>query len=349
MRVDLFDYDLPEELIAQEPLRPREAARLLHVGKDLTDRHVADLPDYFANGDVVVLNDTRVLPTRFLARRGKASVEVTLVQPHGNDSWWAFAKPGKRLRVGDTVTLAPDLDAQVMEKSEDGRISLRFALCGHALIERIKAHGRMPLPPYIRRRPGDVADAADAADGDREAYQTVFARHDGAVAAPTASLHLSQAMLQALEQKGVELVYLTLHVGIGTFLPVKVEDTDDHRMHAEWMEITKETALRINAARNEGRPITAIGTTALRALEAAGRDGRIVSGPRTTDLFITPGFSFQYTDRLLTNFHLPRSTLLMLVSAFSGMDRIKAAYAHAIAQRYRFFSYGDTSLLERHS
>ena len=340
MRVDLFDYDLPRELIAQSPLRPREAARLLHVAGDaLRDQTIADLPGHFRAGDVLVLNDTRVLPTRFAARRGEAAVEVTLVQPVGDDRWWAFAKPGKRLRPGDGVTLAEGLMAEVVEKAPDGRVLLRFEATSDALIRAIKTHGSMPLPPYIRRPEG--ADAADA-----EHYQAVFARRDGAVAAPTASLHLSENMLQRLAGEGVEILYLTLHVGLGTFLPVKTEETEEHHMHAEWFEIPKETAQRIDEAKAQGRRVTAVGTTVLRALESAGRDGRILPGAGDTDLFITPGFEFRVVDRLVTNFHLPRSTLLMLVAAFAGLDHVKSAYAHAVAERYRFFSYGDATLLE---
>ncbi|MCB2054222.1 MAG: tRNA preQ1(34) S-adenosylmethionine ribosyltransferase-isomerase QueA [Geminicoccaceae bacterium] len=341
MRVDQFDFALPADLIAQRPVRPREAARLLHVGAGLTDLRVADLPSLFRAGDLMVLNDTRVLPTRFAARRGNAAVEVTLVQPIGEAAWWAFARPGKRLRAGDPVTLAEGLEARVVEKDEAGRIRLDFTdLAGGALIERIKARGAMPLPPYVKRPEG--GDAAD-----HEAYQTVFARRDGAVASPTASLHLSETMLDTLRERGVETVFVTLHVGLGTFLPVKVEDTADHVMHEEWFEIEEAAAARLDRARAEGRRVTAVGTTALRALESAAGPNGMRPGAATTGLFVKPGYRFRVVDRLMTNFHLPRSTLFMLVAAFAGLERMRRAYAHAVAERYRFFSYGDASMLER--
>ncbi|MEZ5835446.1 MAG: tRNA preQ1(34) S-adenosylmethionine ribosyltransferase-isomerase QueA [Geminicoccaceae bacterium] len=340
MRVDRFAFDLPEELIAQYPAEPRESARLLHVGVVLDDLRVADLPDLFEPGEVLVLNDTRVLPTRFLARRGEVLVEVTLVEASGDDRWWAFARPGRKLRVGDDIRLADSLGAHVEEKREDGRILLRLGESGEALVARIKAHGHMPLPPYIRRPRGGSHE-----DDDR--YQTVFARRDGAVAAPTASLHLTRDLLRKLEDRGVKPVTLTLHVGMGTFLPVKTGDTDDHVMHAEWFEIGDDTASVVNAARAAGHRVTAAGTTALRALESAFHDGAIRAMSGHTDIFITPGVEIRSADRLLTNFHLPCSTLLMLVSAFAGMERMRAAYRHAVAKRYRFFSYGDASLLER--
>ena len=340
MRVDLFDYDLPARLIAQEPAEPREAARLLHVGDGLRDLHVSDLPALFEPGEILVLNDTRVLPTRFFFLFGEAGVEITLVEPDGDGCWWAFARPGKKLRHGDRVTLSDELTAQVLEKSADGRVRLAMSLAGEALTEAIRAGGHMPLPPYIRRDRGGAAR-------DFSSYQTVFARRDGAVAAPTASLHLTEDILRALKAREVATVFVTLHVGMGTFLPVKVEDTRDHVMHGEWFGIDEAAAGIINRARDEGRRVTAAGTTALRALESACVDGRIRACSGRTELFITPGHEIRSADRLLTNFHLPRSTLLMLVSAFAGTDRMKAAYAHAIGAGYRFFSYGDASLLER--
>ena len=342
MRVDLFDFDLPPELIAQAPIRPRDAARLLLVDDGpLRVREVRDLPDLLQPGDLLVLNDTRVLPTRFFGRRGEVAVEVTLIERIGGDAWWALARPGKRLRLGDAVELAPGLVATVAGKDEEGRVRLDFALAGEALLAAIRVAGAMPLPPYIRRpKGGDVHDAAD--------YQTVFARRDGAVAAPTASLHLTEALLARLDAAGIGRCFVTLHVGAGTFAPVKAEDTSEHVMHAEWCELPETTADAIAATRARGGRIVAVGTTALRTLESrAEPDGAIVPGSGDTRLFVTPGYQFRVVDLLLTNFHLPRSTLFMLVAAFAGLERIKAAYTHAIAERFRFFSYGDACLLTR--
>lgn len=340
MRVDLFDFALPPELIAQRPAEPRESARLLAVGAVLADRHIADLPGLLRPGDLLVLNDTRVLPTRFFARRGEAAVEVTLVEPQGGDAWWAFARPGKRLRPGDRVLLAPELWAGVRGKREDGLVDLQFDLAGPALLAAIRQQGAMPLPPYIRReRGGDPRDLAD--------YQTVFARSEGSVAAPTASLHLTSDLLALLAERGVRTAFLTLHVGLGTFLPVKVDDTADHRMHAEWFEVPDATAAAWARTRAEGGRIVAVGTTALRTLESAMGPERLLPGSGRTELFVTPGHDLRGADLLLTNFHLPRSTLFMLVCAFGGMERLRAAYAHAIAKGYRFFSYGDACLIER--
>jgi S-adenosylmethionine:tRNA ribosyltransferase-isomerase len=341
MRADLFDFDLPPELIAQEPARPRDAARLLVVGDGFGERSVRDLPDLLRPGDLLVLNDTRVLPTRFAGRRGAVPVEVTLVEPAGEAAWWALARPGKRLRPGDPLELAQGLTATVEEKDEEGRVRLRFALDGEELLAAIRAEGSMPLPPYIRRpRGGDARDRTD--------YQPVFARREGAVAAPTASLHFTPELLARLDERGVRRAFVTLHVGAGTFAPVKAEDVRDHRMHAEWYEVPEATARLVGEVRGAGGRIVAVGTTALRALEsAAAQDGTVRPGAAETRLFATPGYRFRVVDVLLTNFHLPRSTLFMLVAAFSGLDRMRAAYAVAIDRRFRFFSYGDACLLER--
>ena len=342
MRVDLFDFELPPELIAQAPIRPRDAARLLLVDDGpLREALVRELPDLLRPGDLLVLNDTRVLPTRFFARRGGVAVEVTLVQRIDEAAWWALARPGKRLRPGDTVDLAPNLAATVAGKDQEGRVRLDFAHAGEPLLDAIRARGAMPLPPYIRRpRGGDTRDAAD--------YQSVFARRDGAVAAPTASLHLTEGLLARLDEAGIARCFVTLHVGAGTFAPVKAEDTAGHVMHAEWCEVPAATAEAIASARARGGRIVAVGTTSLRTLESrAEPDGTVLPGAGDTRLFVTPGFRFRVVDLLLTNFHLPRSTLFMLVAAFSGLERIKAAYAHAIAERFRFFSYGDACLLTR--
>lgn len=336
MLVSDFDFDLPTELIAQEPAEPRDAARLLVVGATLREAAIHDLADDLHPGDLLVVNDTRVLPTRFWGRRGEVPVEATLVEPVDGARWWALARPGKRLRPGDVLVLADGLTTVVEAKGDGGKVLLRFELVGEALTEAIRRHGAMPLPPYIRRpRGGDARD--------RGAYQTPFARVDGAVAAPTASLHFTPELIERLDRMGVGRAAVTLHVGAGTFAPVKVEDTGDHVMHAERFEVPPAAADAIAATRAAGRRVVAVGTTALRALESTGG----AAGSGRTRLFITPGYRFTTVDLLLSNFHLPRSTLLMLVCAFAGTERIRAAYAHAVARRFRFFSYGDACLLER--
>jgi S-adenosylmethionine:tRNA ribosyltransferase-isomerase len=360
MRVDLFDFDLPPALIAQHPARPRDAARLLVVGAPaLEDRAVRDLPTLLRPGDLLVFNNTRVIPARLLGERGAARVEVTLHQPVGAGAtihhaapvvtraakpddaalWRAFARPARKCRPGDRLRFGAELEAEVLAQGEGGEITLRFACTPEVLLERLETCGRMPLPPYIRRPPeGDARDRAD--------YQTMFARRAGAIAAPTAALHFTPRLMDALAARGIGHVLLTLHVGAGTFLPVKAEDTGAHRMHAERYELGPEAAERINAARAAGGRIVAVGTTVLRTLETVARpDGSVRPAAGETSLFITPGYRFRAVDRLLTNFHLPRSTLFMLVSAFSGLDAMKRAYAHAIDRGYRFYSYGDACLL----
>jgi S-adenosylmethionine:tRNA ribosyltransferase-isomerase len=341
MRVDLFDFELPPDRIAQRPVSPRDAARLLRVGPDgLADHIVRDLPRLLEPGDLMVFNDTRVIPARLAGRRGEASISVTLHQNLSADTWRVFAKPAKRLRAGDTVTFTADFMADVVERRPEGDVVLRFDRTGADLMAMLQAHGAMPLPPYIR---GGIADARDADD-----YQTLFARKEGAVAAPTAALHFTPGVMDALAERGIETAMLTLHVGAGTFLPVKADDTTAHVMHAEYGMIAAETAHRINATREAGGRIVAVGTTSLRLLESAADDDGIVHPfAAETAIFITPGYRFKAVDRLLTNFHLPRSTLFMLVAAFAGLDRMKSAYEHAIAGGYRFYSYGDCSLLER--
>ncbi len=345
MRVDLFDFDLPERAIALRPARPRDAARLLVVepAGPFEDRLVSALPDLLRAGDVLVLNDARVIPARLsgVRERGAAvPVEATLHQRLGPAVWTAFAKPGKRLRAGDTLVLSGGaLRADILEKREGGEIVLGFDRAGAALDAAIAAIGAMPLPPYIAAK--RAPDAEDGAD-----YQTVYARTDGAVAAPTAGLHFTPSLLGALKARGVDLHTVTLHVGAGTFLPVKADDTGGHRMHAERRVLSAETAEALNAARAARRRVIAVGTTALRTLESAvDAEGRLLPCEGDTDLFITPGYRFRAVDGLLTNFHLPRSTLFMLVCAFSGQARMQAAYAHAIASGYRFYSYGDACLL----
>ena len=340
MKTADFDFDLPPDRIAEHPVKPRDAARLLDVAERLHDRIVRDLPSLLEPGDLMVVNDTRVIPARLEGRRGEVRVEITLHKREGEREWVTFARPGKRLKPGDVIAIAEDFAAEVVAK--DGmEVRLRFSVGGAALMEALHRHGRMPLPPYIRRE----ADAQDAED-----YQTVFASREGAVAAPTAGLHFTPELLAALDARGIRRVPVTLHVGAGTFLPVKVDDIAEHRMHSEWGEISSETAEAVNAVRAAGGRIVSVGTTALRILETAGReDGTLAPFSGDTDIFITPGYRFKIVDLLLTNFHLPRSTLFMLVCAFAGMDRMKAAYAHAIDGNYRFFSYGDASLLRRAS
>ncbi|MCR9071999.1 MAG: tRNA preQ1(34) S-adenosylmethionine ribosyltransferase-isomerase QueA [Alphaproteobacteria bacterium] len=342
MRVDLFDYTLPEERIARFPARPRESARLLDLtGGGMADRVVRDLPDVLRPGDLLLSNDTRVIPARLRGRRGEAGIEVTLHKREGESTWRAFARPAKKLRPGDRIVFADELAADVSAKGEAGEVTLTFDRGGPDLMSALEAYGTMPLPPYIKR-------GSEESENDSEDYQTVFAARDGAVAAPTAGLHFTPGLLAAIEARGVRRAMVTLHVGAGTFLPVKVDDTDDHKMHSEWGEISPATAAAIAETRAAGGRIVATGTTTLRVLEAAARDdGTVPSWSGDTDLFITPGYRFKAIDVLLTNFHLPKSTLLMLVSAFAGRERILAAYAHAIAEGYRFFSYGDACLLER--
>lgn len=339
MRVDEFDFELPNELIAERPVTPREEAKLLVVDPEPKDYRVGDFPDFLMAGDVLVFNDTKVIPARLRGLRRTAKVEVMLHKNTGLDTWHAFAKPAKKLKPGDMIKFADGFSALVTQKLEAGEVVLAFNVGGPQLMEMLISHGEIPLPPYISSiRAVDDQDLTD--------YQTVFAREEGAVAAPTAGLHFTPELLKAIVAKGVKTVATTLHVGAGTFLPVKVDDTDDHIMHAEYGEITKEAAEMINACRANGGRIVSVGTTSLRLLESATDDQGVVHPFKgETDIFITPGYRFKAVDLLMTNFHLPKSTLFMLVSAFSGFDAMKAAYTHAITQKYRFYSYGDSSLL----
>jgi S-adenosylmethionine:tRNA ribosyltransferase-isomerase len=339
MRVDQFDFELPQDRIALRPARPRDSARLLLVeGASLSDRAIVDLPKLLRRGDVLVFNDTRVIPAQLEGRKGEARIGATLHKREGPRDWWAFVRNARRLKTGDRVAFDADVAASVVEKADDGSVLLRFE--GDEPVELLlERAGRMPLPPYIAGK-----RAAD--DADRGDYQTMFAREEGAVAAPTAALHFTDRLVSALDEAGIARETLTLHVGAGTFLPVKVEDTAEHKMHAEWGRIDAATANRLNVARAAGGRIIAVGTTSLRLLEsAAGEDGAIRPFEGDTAIFITPGYRFKAVDGLLTNFHLPKSTLFMLVSALMGLDVMKLAYAHAVAQGYRFYSYGDSSLL----
>ena len=346
MQLSDFDYPLPQDLIATRPASPRSTARLLQVSQDaLVDALVGDLPAMLRPGDRLVVNNTRVIPARLTGTRLRAGaegttlarIEVTLLEPAA-DGWTALAKPLRKVAAGEVIRFSDVLNAEVAAKG-DGQLILRFNLAGAAFDAALAAAGTMPLPPYIAAlRPADAQDMQD--------YQTVFARHAGAVAAPTASLHFDAPLLAALRARGIGFTEVTLHVGAGTFLPVKVEDVASHSMHAEWGQVTAQAASEINATRDAGGRVIPVGTTALRLIEsAADPDGHVRPFRGTTDIFIVPGYVFRATDALITNFHLPRSTLLMLVSALMGPDRMRAANAHAVAQRYRFFSYGDASLL----
>jgi S-adenosylmethionine:tRNA ribosyltransferase-isomerase len=357
MRTDLFDFDLPSERIALRPVVPRDAARLLVVRpgaeRELEDRGVRDLPDLLSPGDVLVVNDTKVIPARLVGRRigrdAEAKIEATLTERLDGSRWRAFARPGKKLAPGDVIRFGDEgrvcflgqLDATVEAKGEGGEITLSFAFHGPILDQAIDERGNMPLPPYIAsKRQPDEQDRAD--------YQTLFARDEGSVAAPTAGLHFTDDLLAKLSARGVAIQKVTLHVGPGTFLPVHAEDTEGHVMHSEHAVLSPETADVLNAARAEGSRIVAVGSTALRTIEsAAAEDGTVKPFASDTSLFITPGYRFKAVDVMMTNFHLPRSTLFMLVSALCGLDVMRRAYAHAIAEGYRFYSYGDASLLFR--
>ena len=339
MRVDLFDFDLPPDRIALRPARPRDSARLLLVeGEQIADRVVLDLPALLRPGDVLLFNDTKVIPAQLEGRRGDARIGVTLLKRVGPRSWQAFVRNAKRLRVGETIEFDHGFSATALERDDEGGFLVEFL--GDEPVETlIERAGRMPLPPYIAsKRPADEAD--------REDYQTVFAREEGAVAAPTAALHFTGRLFDALDERGILRETLTLHVGAGTFLPVKSDDTEGHVMHSEWGRIDAETAERLNAARAAGGRLIAVGTTSLRLVESAADEGGTIHPfEGETAIFITPGYRFRAIDGLMTNFHLPRSTLFMLVSALMGLDVMKRAYAHAIDTGYRFFSYGDSSLL----
>jgi len=339
MRVDLFDFELPQERIALRPARPRDSARLVLVeGDAISDHQVLDLPRLLRPGDVLVFNDTKVIPAQLEGKRDNASIGATLHKREGPREWQAFLRNAKRARVGDTINFGEGVHASVVDKLDDGSALLHFH--GDEPVELLlERAGRMPLPPYIAsKRPADAEDRAD--------YQTMFAREEGAVAAPTAALHFTPRLLEALDARGIARETLTLHVGAGTFLPMKADDTSGHKMHAEWGRIDEPTADRLNSVRASGGRLIAVGTTSLRLLEsAAGEDGVIRPFEGDTAIFITPGYRFKAIDGLITNFHLPRSTLFMLVSALMGLEVMKTAYAHAIEAGYRFYSYGDASLL----
>lgn len=340
MRVELFDFELPEELIASRPVTPRDSARLLKINKNLCDNfEVRDLPGLLSKGDVLVLNNTRVIPARLFGWRDSVRIEVTLLRSLGDGLWSAFARPGKRLKTGNKIIFADDFYAQV-EGRINAEVVLRFELKGsNSLRHELEKYGYAPIPPYIPRPSGPDAQ-------DKDDYQTIHASIDGSVAAPTAGLHMTQALFNSLKLNGIFCEFITLHVGAGTFLPIRVSDTSEHIMHSEWGSISAETAARINAIKDNGGKVVAVGSTSLRVLETASDSGGYLkkfSGD--INLFIEPGYKFKIVDTMLTNFHLPRSTLYMLVSAFGGIQEMKFAYSFAIANKYRFYSYGDACLI----
>ena len=351
MKLDAFNYKLPSKMIATSPAEPREAARLLDISCDnLIDRQVGDFPSLLRAGDVLVVNDTEVIPARLNGKRGEASISVTLHKRVSDHVWRVFAKPAKKCRVDDIIVFSDDFSAVVLGRGVGGDVKLGFinsasgaALTRNQLDVCLNQYGSMPLPPYIARPDGKK-------DSDKQDYQTMFAEHRGAVAAPTAGLHFTPGLVKSISIVGVKILPVTLHVGAGTFLPVTVDNIFDHKMHSEWGQIGVQTAASINTARSNGGRIIAVGTTSLRILEACyQQNDKITPFAGETDIFITPGYEFGITDGLFTNFHLPKSTLLMLVSAFDGMRQIASAYRHAIAKNYRFFSYGDACFMTRNS
>ncbi len=355
MQVDIFDFDLDKSLIAKEPVSPRDTSKLLDLSDEdvIRDKHFYDLPEILQEGDVLVFNDTKVIPARLYAKRGNALVEVTLYRPEDGLTWWAFIKNAKRLKADDIISFYTDeieaensdFKAQIIKKDDEDGVLLKFLCSADELALMLQKYGSMPLPPYIKRdKPGgELWNRYN----DKENYQTVYAKNEGAVAAPTAGLHFTQDVLNKLDKKGIKRVFLTLHVGAGTFLPVKVDDTDNHKMHAEYGIITPETADIINEAKQQGRRIIAVGTTSVRLLESSADENGVLK-PFTgeTNIFLTPGYKFKIIDMIITNFHLPKSTLFMLICAIAGTERMKTAYQHAIDNRYRFYSYGDSSILK---
>ena len=342
MRVSEFDFELPGHLIAQAPVNPRDSAKLLEVtNSSLNDLSIRNLPDLLQPGDLLVLNNTKVIQARLFGKRNDAGVEITLHKFRPDGTWLAFAKPARKLKSGDIFRISADFFAHVIGKGENGEVELKFNLAGDEFEVAIERFGVMPLPPYISRKSGAKSE-------DKETYQTIFAKESGAVAAPTAGLHFTDSLFEKLEKRGIKKCFVTLHVGAGTFLPVKVDDTKDHKMHSEWFCIDEETVTKINETKKSGGRIIAVGTTSLRTLETmTDHNGIVHSGNQETNIFITPGHKFRIVDLLLTNFHLPRSTLFMLVSAFAGLETMHNAYKHAIESGYRFYSYGDACLLHR--
>lgn len=359
MKVDIFDFELDKNLIANQPSDPRDSCKLLDLSNPphIQDRIFYELPDLLNEGDVLVFNDTKVIPAKLYARRGQAEVEVTLYRPIDGIEWWAFIKNAKRLKIDDVITFYTDeispekstFSARILEKKADDGIRLSFNCEPQNLGKLLEEYGSMPLPPYIKREKPSASGNTSlwSRYSDKENYQTIYAKHEGAVAAPTAGLHFTDRVLKALEDKGIKKVFLTLHVGAGTFLPVKVEDTKDHKMHAEYGTISEAACATINTAKKQGKKIVAVGTTSLRLLETAA-DEKGILHPFTgeTSIFITPGYKFKIIDEIITNFHLPKSTLFMLICAIAGTQQMKDAYQHAMTHGYRFYSYGDSSILK---
>lgn len=355
MKVDIFDFELDKDLIAKKPATPRDSSRLLDLSEEgkIVDRHFYDLPKILRPNDILVFNDTKVIPARLYGKRGEALVEITLYHPVDGLCWWSFIKNAKRLHSNDTVYFYTaeisaensTFSATVMQKNDEDGVLIRFNCSADDLAKKLEQYGAMPLPPYIKRdKP--LAGLWNPYN-DKEDYQTVYAKHEGAVAAPTAGLHFTDRLLKEIDALGVKRVFLTLHVGAGTFLPVKTDDTEKHKMHAEYGVISPETCQIINTAKQNGQRIIAVGTTSVRLLESAADDKGILHPfCGETDIFITPGYKFKIIDQIITNFHLPKSTLFMLICAIAGTERMKAAYKHAIEQKYRFYSYGDSSILK---
>ena len=359
MKVDIFDFELDKNLIANQPAEPRDSCKLLDLSQPdkIIDRIFYELPDLLNEGDVLVFNDTKVIPAKLYAQRGQAEVEVTLYHPVDGIEWWAFVKNSKRLHTNDIITfytdeITPeqsDFSAQILEKKDDDGIRLKFNCLPQDLNKQLEKYGSMPLPPYIKREKPSTNGKTSLWNrySDKENYQTIYAQHEGAVAAPTAGLHFTDNVFKALEKKGIKKVFLTLHVGAGTFLPVKVEDTDNHKMHAEYGIIHQEACDIINTAKAQGKRIIAVGTTSLRLLEtAADNEGILHPFIGETSIFITPGYKFKIIDNIITNFHLPKSTLFMLICAIAGIDRMKKAYQHAMTHNYHFYSYGDSCFIK---
>ncbi len=355
MRVDLFDFELNKDLIAKEPVSPRHNSKLLDLSDEIAvrDKHFYDLPDILQSGDVLVFNNTKVIPARLYGKRGEAEVEVTLYHPENGQTWWSFIKNSKRLKTDDVVSFytsdipaeKSQFKARVIEKKGEDGVLLEFLCDVKDMSRMLEIYGMMPLPPYIKRE--KPVDGIWNKYNDKENYQTVYAKNEGAVAAPTAGLHFTDEILQKIEEKGVQKVFLTLHVGAGTFLPVKVEDTNEHKMHAEYGIIDQEACDIINQAKRDGRRVVAVGTTSVRLLESASDENGILHPFNDeTSIFITPGYKFKTIDMIITNFHLPKSTLFMLICAIAGTERMKSAYKHAMDNKYRFYSYGDSSILK---
>lgn len=343
MKTDIFTFDLPLECIANEPANPRDSSKLLYLNPkgEIQHHHVADLDKILRTGDVLVFNDTKVIPARLFGTRGQAHFEITLFKQLNLSDWEALIKNSRRLKIGDIISINSDFSATVLEKKVEGPVVLHFNKSGADLMAALHQTGIMPLPPYIKREQGGK-------ESDKANYQTIYAKHEGAVAAPTAGLHFTDSLFNRLEEKGIEKVFVTLHVGGGTFLPVKVDDTDDHKMHAEFGVLTQEVADKLNQAKKEGRRIITVGTTSLRLLESATDENGIIHPfENDTSIFITPGYKFKAIDAMFTNFHLSGSTLFMLVCAFAGIDTMKQTYQTAIQEGYRFFSYGDACFLEK--